>query len=193
VKKTGTVLRGLLSNLECPALRPDEFDTVESTMSDEDNSLRLLSVGETAKILKVKDPRVYELARLKLLPAVRLGRQVRINEQRLREWIANGGSALGAGWNESASERRKSVVGPRTRPHESAAFPVMPERIMLLPEIHAVVRLSRTTIWRGPVSSSGVLVGAGRGMAGTRIEGAVGEAIGGAGWRAELSLPKWFV
>ena len=65
-------------------------------MSDEENSLRLLTVGETAKILKVKDHRVYELARLKLLPAVRLGRQLRIDEQRLREWIADGGSALAA-------------------------------------------------------------------------------------------------
>jgi excisionase family DNA binding protein len=75
---------------------------VESAMSDEENSLRLLTVGETAKILKVKDQRVYELARLRLLPAVRLGRQLRIDEQRLREWIANGGSALAAGWKKSA-------------------------------------------------------------------------------------------
>jgi excisionase family DNA binding protein len=60
------------------------INAVESAMSDEENSLRLLTVRETAKILKVKDHRVYELARLRLLPAVRLGRQLRIDEQRLR-------------------------------------------------------------------------------------------------------------
>ena len=71
-------------------------------MSDDDDSLRLLTVDETAEILKVKKHRVYELARLRLLPAVHLGRQLRIDEQRLREWIANGGSSLAGGWKKSA-------------------------------------------------------------------------------------------
>lgn len=67
-----------------------------------DDSLKLLTVDETAEILHVKKQRVYELARLKLLPTVHLGRQLRIDESRLREWIAQGGSSLAGGWKKSA-------------------------------------------------------------------------------------------
>ena len=72
------------------------------SMSAEEDSFRLLTAEETAEILKVKKHRVYELARLKMLPAVHLGRQLRIDEQRLREWIAKGGSSLVGGWKKSA-------------------------------------------------------------------------------------------
>jgi excisionase family DNA binding protein len=36
--------------------------------------------------------RVYEAARLGLIPCVRIGRQVRFDEAALREWIAKGGT-----------------------------------------------------------------------------------------------------
>ncbi len=54
--------------------------------------MRLLTAKETAELLQVKLPRVYELARLNLIPAVRMGRQVRFNEDSLREWASRGGS-----------------------------------------------------------------------------------------------------
>jgi excisionase family DNA binding protein len=54
----------------------------------------LLTAKETAEILKVTLPRVYELAREGLIPSVRMGRQIRFHEEKLMEWIEQGGSAL---------------------------------------------------------------------------------------------------
>lgn len=39
------------------------------------------------------EQRVYECARLGLIPSVRIGRQVRFDEDALREWVKNGGTA----------------------------------------------------------------------------------------------------
>jgi hypothetical protein len=44
-------------------------------------------------ILGVKPARVHELSRIKLLPTVRMGRQVRYDESTLLEWIKAGGMA----------------------------------------------------------------------------------------------------
>ena len=54
--------------------------------------MRLLTAKETAEILQVTQPRVYELARSGLLPCVRMGRQIRFDQEKLREWAARGGS-----------------------------------------------------------------------------------------------------
>jgi excisionase family DNA binding protein len=59
---------------------------------------RLLSVAQVAPMLGLTEARVYELVRLRMLPAVRIGRQVRIDEQALQAWIAQGGQALPGGW-----------------------------------------------------------------------------------------------
>lgn len=56
--------------------------------------MRLLTAKETAQILKVTLPRVYELAREGLIPSVRMGRQIRFHEPKLIEWIEQGGSTL---------------------------------------------------------------------------------------------------
>lgn len=61
---------------------------------------RLLQVPQVAEILGTTQGRVYELVRLSLIPAVRLGRQVRIDEAALHEWIRNGGQALPGGWKK---------------------------------------------------------------------------------------------
>jgi excisionase family DNA binding protein len=57
--------------------------------------MRLLTAKEVAAILGVKPARVYELSRIKLLPTVRMGRQVRYDESALLEWIKAGGMAHG--------------------------------------------------------------------------------------------------
>jgi putative molybdopterin biosynthesis protein len=54
--------------------------------------MHLLTAKETAEVLKVSLPRVYELARTGLIPCVRMGRQIRFDEEKLREWAAQGGS-----------------------------------------------------------------------------------------------------
>jgi putative molybdopterin biosynthesis protein len=62
----------------------------------------LLTLTEVAQILRISYPRAAELVRQGLLPAVRLGRQVRISPERLSAWIASGGEALPGGWRKAA-------------------------------------------------------------------------------------------
>ena len=56
--------------------------------------MHLLTAKETARLLQVKLPRVYELARGGLIPSVRMGRQIRFEETKLVEWVEQGGRAL---------------------------------------------------------------------------------------------------
>ena len=62
----------------------------------------LLTVPEVSERLKISEARVRELGRLGLLPVVRLGRQVRIDPERLDAWIAEGRQALPGGWRREA-------------------------------------------------------------------------------------------
>ena len=54
--------------------------------------MRLLTAKQTAEVLQVALPRVYELAREGTIPAVHLGRQIRFDEAKLHEWVSQGGS-----------------------------------------------------------------------------------------------------
>ena len=53
--------------------------------------MRFLTAKEVSMLLQIPLARVYELARQNLIPAVRMGRQVRFDETALREWAAHGG------------------------------------------------------------------------------------------------------
>jgi excisionase family DNA binding protein len=53
--------------------------------------MRLLTAKQVAPILQVTEARVYEMSRENLLPTVRMGRQVRYDEETLRNWIKTGG------------------------------------------------------------------------------------------------------
>ncbi|HEX4136927.1 MAG TPA: helix-turn-helix domain-containing protein [Bryobacteraceae bacterium] len=72
--------------------------STSSFLSEGGTRLRLLNVKEVAKRLDLSLPRVYELAREGILPVVRLGRQIRVDEGRLIAWINDGGRALPGGW-----------------------------------------------------------------------------------------------
>ena len=63
---------------------------------------RLLTMDEVAPILNVTVARAYDLARTGVLPIVKLGRQIRVDEARLIDWINGGGSALPGGWRKQA-------------------------------------------------------------------------------------------
>ena len=54
---------------------------------------RLLHMDAVAEQLGVSLQRAYELGRQGLLPVVRMGRQMRVEEHRLMEWIASGGAS----------------------------------------------------------------------------------------------------
>ncbi|MFB3778331.1 MAG: helix-turn-helix domain-containing protein [Bryobacteraceae bacterium] len=60
--------------------------------------MELLTAQETARILKVGVERVYNLVRMGILPAVRLGRHIRIVRSTLEEFLANGGRGFDGGW-----------------------------------------------------------------------------------------------
>jgi excisionase family DNA binding protein len=58
--------------------------------------MHLLTAKEVSERLRVPVARVYELARLDALPVVRIGeRQIRFNEDAMRDWIARGGNYAG--------------------------------------------------------------------------------------------------
>lgn len=50
--------------------------------------MRLLKADEVAEALQVPKPRVYELARQQVLPAVRIGRQIRFRQEAIETWLA---------------------------------------------------------------------------------------------------------
>lgn len=49
------------------------------------------------------EARVYEAARLGLIPCVRIGRQVRFDEDMLRDWIKKGGTIQSSDTTPSGS------------------------------------------------------------------------------------------
>jgi excisionase family DNA binding protein len=53
----------------------------------------LMDAAAVAEWLGVPRLRVYELARTGALPCVRLGRTIRIEPARVREWIDRGGTS----------------------------------------------------------------------------------------------------
>ena len=59
-------------------------------------SSSLLTPDEVAALLRVRRARVYSLVRDGLLPAVRIGRQVRVDGAVLERWVAAGGCGLGS-------------------------------------------------------------------------------------------------
>jgi excisionase family DNA binding protein len=61
----------------------------------------LLRLREAADRLNITYQRAAELVRQGLMPGVvRLGRQIRINPERLNEFIDAGGKALSGGWRK---------------------------------------------------------------------------------------------
>lgn len=54
---------------------------------------RLLTAAEAAERLRVSTWRLYDMVREGMIPAVRLGRSVRVDPGALEDFIANGGTA----------------------------------------------------------------------------------------------------
>lgn len=54
--------------------------------------MRLIQAKRASEVLSVSLARLYELARLGIIPVVRLGpRQIRFDEEALTEWVKQGG------------------------------------------------------------------------------------------------------
>jgi putative molybdopterin biosynthesis protein len=65
---------------------------------------RLLTVEEMAPLLGLTAARLYEIARQKLIPHVRIGRQVKLSAAKCEEWVESGGTALPGGWKRKADK-----------------------------------------------------------------------------------------
>lgn len=63
---------------------------------------KLLRLPEVARLLDLKEDRVYALAREGIIPVVRIGRQLRVDPDALDEWIHNGGQGFAGGWRKEA-------------------------------------------------------------------------------------------
>ena len=64
----------------------------------------LLTLDQAAKLLRVTYKRAAELVREGVLPSVHLGRQIRIDPERLKAFIADGGKALPGGWKRRSTQ-----------------------------------------------------------------------------------------
>jgi excisionase family DNA binding protein len=68
--------------------------------------MHLVMAKEASRILNVSLPRLYELARLRVIPSVRLGpRQIRFDEEALAQWVKHGGANQITGASEPTKAR----------------------------------------------------------------------------------------
>ena len=54
----------------------------------------LITIAEVAQLLGISRGRAYELVRARVLPAVHLGRQIRVARRQLQRFIDEGGRSL---------------------------------------------------------------------------------------------------
>ena len=57
-------------------------------LTEGETPMKILTVKETADVLKVKPQRVYRMMSSDGLPCIRLGRQIRVDEDSLKQWLA---------------------------------------------------------------------------------------------------------
>jgi putative molybdopterin biosynthesis protein len=68
---------------------PTRDTTRKSHMSE-----RFLQISQVADLLEISKTTIRRLVKKGVLPAIRVGRQIRIDERRLEKWLENGGSTL---------------------------------------------------------------------------------------------------
>lgn len=78
--------------------------SAESSAAVSTEATRLLTAQEVADQTGLSSQRVYELVRAGRLPAVHIGRQVRISASALAMWVEQGGEALPGGWHRESPD-----------------------------------------------------------------------------------------
>ena len=74
--------------------------------------MRLIQAQRASEVLSVSLARLYELARLGIIPVVRLGpRQIRFDEEALPEWVKQGGLAADGNGSVQVSELARGRSG----------------------------------------------------------------------------------
>lgn len=86
----------------------------------------VLTVEETAKVLRIGRSACYELVRMRLIPHFRLGKHIRVGRDQLLTWMENGGleqtkaapeglQAVGAATQSGDAYHARSRTGQRLR------------------------------------------------------------------------------
>lgn len=70
---------------------------------------QLLTLKQVAEALNIGYFRASELTRRGILPAVRIGRQVRVRPDVLEQFIESGGRPLAGGWRRKAPDGREAA------------------------------------------------------------------------------------
>ena len=73
----------------------------------------LLTVPETAKVLRISRNLAYDLVRQGEIPAIRLGRVIRVPRARLEQWLDSGSASSGHRDLDGATEHRTSSERPQ--------------------------------------------------------------------------------
>jgi excisionase family DNA binding protein len=74
--------------------------------------MRLIQAKRASEVLSVSLARLYELARLGIIPVVRLGpRQIRFDEDALTEWVQRGGLPVEENGSVQISEMTRGRTG----------------------------------------------------------------------------------
>lgn len=73
--------------------------------------MKLLTAQDVSIILRVTPHRIYQMARQGVLPAIRVGRCLRIDEAKLQAWLDRGGFCL-----EAEDEAHVAAAEPRALP-----------------------------------------------------------------------------
>lgn len=60
--------------------------------------MKFYTAAQIAKLLNMSQYRVYEAVREGLLPAVHIGRQIRVEESAFIQWARGGGQRYAGGW-----------------------------------------------------------------------------------------------
>ena len=68
------------------------------------NHKSLVPTEPIARRLGLKPRDVAEMARLGLIPSVRLGRRLRFDPDQVERWIADGGQQFEGGWRKEPAE-----------------------------------------------------------------------------------------
>lgn len=62
----------------------------------------LWRIPKVARYLDMPQSQVYRLIREGVIPAVRIGRSIRVDSTTLEEFVKNGGKQLSGGWKRNA-------------------------------------------------------------------------------------------
>jgi excisionase family DNA binding protein len=73
----------------------------------------LMQISEVSQALGISDTTTRRLIKAGVLPAVRVGGQIRIDRNRLRDWISSGGGAIRGEHSEAGLANFTSRDGDR--------------------------------------------------------------------------------